>query len=137
MDTHYCKSNANATLTWECLAALQEVAARGGSISAEGGTQPGGSCCPHRKGCESSLGVLVHGEITLVNSGTVSTSAASTAMNAGASLAATFLRVWRDKAADMDWAALTGLTFSSESSSGTSRPLHPKQGNYVYRSVCL
>lgn len=70
MDTHYCKSNANATLTWECLAALQEVAARGGSISAEGGTRPGGSCCPHRKGCESSLGVLVHGEITLVNSGT-------------------------------------------------------------------
>ncbi len=70
MDTQYCKSNTNTILTWEWLAALQEVTARGGGISAEGGTQPGGSCCPYGKGCESSCGVLVQGEITLVNSGT-------------------------------------------------------------------
>ena len=70
MDTHYCKSTSNIMFTWECVAGLQEVAARGGGISADDGTQPGGSCCPSGKGCESSLGVLVHGETTLVNSGT-------------------------------------------------------------------
>ncbi len=70
IDTQYCKSNINTVLTWEWLAALQEVTACGGGISAEGGTLPGGSCCPSGKGCESSLGVLVHGEITLVYSGT-------------------------------------------------------------------
>ncbi len=51
---------------------MQEVTARGGGISAEGGTQTGGSCCPSvaGEGCESSFGVLVQGDITLVNLGT-------------------------------------------------------------------